>query len=45
MVPSRTVMTSTSDDSPRKSLWPVYAFGAFIAAGFLLAALGVRTCL
>ncbi|TQL67230.1 hypothetical protein FB381_1103 [Nocardioides albertanoniae] len=29
----------------QKSLWPVYAFGAFIVIGFTLTVLGVRTCL
>ncbi len=38
-------MSSPTDYSSQKSLWPVYAFGAFIAAGILLAALGLRTCL
>ncbi len=38
-------MTSPTDNASRKGLWPVYAFGAFIVAGFALAALGVRTCL
>ncbi len=38
-------MSSQRNDSPRKGLWPVYAFGAFMAVGFVLAALGVRTCL
>lgn len=37
-------MTTAMDDSPRTRLWPVFAFGAFMVAGFALAALGVRTC-
>lgn len=38
-------MTFVTARSPRKGLWPVCAFAAFIVAGFVLAALGVRTCL
>lgn len=44
MAPSRTVMTPSTNDSARKGLWLVYAFGVFSAAGILLAILGVRTC-
>lgn len=33
------------NNSSRQRLWPLYAFGTFILAGFVLAALGVRTCL
>lgn len=45
MVALRRVMTSVADRSSRKGLWPVYAFGGFIVAGFVLAALGAGTCL
>lgn len=38
-------MTAPKDAESRQGLWPVYAFGAFIVAGFVLAALGVQTCL
>lgn len=45
MVPPGTAMTAPTDDASRKGLWPVYVFVAFIVAGFVLAALGVQTCL
>lgn len=38
-------MSSPTNDSSWQRLWPLYAFGAFILAGFVLAAFGVRTCL
>ena len=38
-------MTAPTDAASREGLWPVYVFVAFIVAGFVLATLGVRTCL
>lgn len=38
-------MTTPTNGRSRTSLWPVYAFSAFLVVGFALATLSVRTCI